>query len=84
MRRASIVSLIAAAALTGAGANPAAASGPAYCGALNMVASWPGGGPSQGVGVQEGGGMQNAMTRNTSQNTNGNDGMHLAVELSCQ
>jgi predicted ATPase len=35
------------------------------------------------VGVQPDGGMQNAMTQNTSQNTNGNDGMALAVARSC-
>jgi hypothetical protein len=78
----------AAAALAGAPSGSAdsgsADSGPAYCGALNMVASWPGAGPGQGVGVQPGGGMENAMTRDTSQNTNGNDGMGLAVALSCR
>jgi hypothetical protein len=88
MRRASIVAVVAAAALagvaSGSAANGPAANGPAYCGALNMLASWPGGGPSQGVGVQDGGGMQNAMTRDASQNTNGNDGMDLAVALSCR
>jgi hypothetical protein len=53
-----------------------------YVGACNMVASWPGLGPGNGVGVQPGGGMENAMTRNTSQNTNGNDGMFHAIFVS--
>jgi len=74
--------VVAAAALAGAGSG-SADNGPAYCGALNMLASWPGAGPGQGVGVQPGGGMENAMTRNTSQNTNGNDGMSRAVGVSC-
>jgi hypothetical protein len=81
----SLLVLVAAAATALAGATGGSAdNGPAYCGALNMVASWPGAGPGQGVGVQPGGGMENAMTRNTSQNTNGNDGMDLAVGLSCR
>jgi hypothetical protein len=78
------VVLVASAAAALAGATTGSAdSGPAYCGALNMLASWPGAGPGQGVGVQPGGGMENAMTQNTSQNTNGNDGMALAVARSC-
>ena len=32
-----------------------------FVGACNMVASWPGAGPGEGVGVQPGGGMENAM-----------------------
>jgi len=43
-----------------------------YCGALNMVHAWPGG----GANVPDGGGMQNAMTVN---NANGNAGMATAV-----
>ena len=43
-----------------------------YCGALNMVQAWPGGGAS----VPDGGGMQRAMAVD---NTNGNDGMATAV-----
>ena len=83
--RAGSVVLFAAAATALAGATSGSAdNGPAYCGALNMLASWPGAGPGQGVGVQPGGGMQNAMTQNTSQNTHGNDGMALAVALSCR
>ena len=79
------VVLFAAAATALAGATSGSAdNGPAYCGALNMLASWPGAGPGQGVGGQPGGGMENAMTQNTSQNTNGNDGMARAVALSCR
>jgi len=46
-----------------------------------MVASWPGlGGQNpNGVGVQPGGGMENAMTVN---NPNGNDGMTNATVVS--
>jgi hypothetical protein len=43
-----------------------------YCGAANMLNSWPGG----GANVPDGGGMQNAMTVN---NANGNNGMFGAV-----
>lgn len=53
-----------------------------FTGACNMLAAWPGAGPGNGMGVQPGGGMENAMTRNTSQNTNGNDGMFRAVLVS--
>ncbi len=59
-----------------------AAPGPTpngFTGACNMVASWPGAGPAQGVGVQPGGGMENAMTVN---NPNGNAGMFRAVDVS--
>jgi hypothetical protein len=83
IRTSSVVLVVAAAALAGA-TSGFADGGPAYCGALNMLASWPGAGPGQGVGVQPGGGMENAMTQNTSQNTNGNDGMALAVGHSCR
>ena len=60
-----------------------AAPGPTpngFTGACNMVASWPGAGPAQGVGVQPGGGMENAMERNL--NGNGNAGMNRAVDVS--
>ena len=60
-----------------------AAPGPTpngFTGACNMVASWPGAGPAQGVGVQPGGGMENAMERNL--NGNGNAGMERAVGVS--
>ena len=43
-----------------------------YCGALNMVHAWPGG----GANVPDGGGMQHAMAVN---NANGNNGMFGAV-----
>ena len=43
-----------------------------YCGALNMVHAWPGG----GANVPDGGGMENAMSVN---NANGNTGMFTAV-----
>ena len=59
-----------------------AAPGPTpngFTGACNMVASWPGAGPGEGVGVQPGGGMENAMTVN---NPNGNAGMERAVGVS--
>jgi hypothetical protein len=76
------VVLFAAAATALAGATSgSAANGPAYCGAMNMVASWPGAGPGQGVGVQPGGGMENAMKQD---NPNGNEGMALAVANSCR
>ena len=50
-----------------------------FIGACNMVAAWPGESPGQGVAVQEGGGMQRAMTVD---NPNGNYGMDTAVEVS--
>ena len=59
-----------------------AAPGPTpngFTGACNMLASWPGAGPGEGVGVQPGGGMENAMTVN---NPNGNAGMTRAVGVS--
>ena len=46
-----------------------------YCGALNMLHAWPGGGGN----VPAGGGMQNAMTVD---NANGNAGMFTAVAAS--
>lgn len=75
------VGLVVVVATLGLGVGTAAAAeGPAYCGATNMLASWPGLGPGNGVGVQPGGGMQLAMTRN---NPNGNAGMFHAVAVSC-
>ena len=50
-----------------------------FTGACNMRAAVSGYGPGQGVGVQPGGGMQNAMTVD---NPNGNLGMYRAVEVS--
>jgi len=50
-----------------------------FTGACNMLASWPGAGPAQGVGVQPEGGMENAMTVD---NPNGNAGMNRAVDVS--
>jgi hypothetical protein len=46
-----------------------------YCGALNMLHAWPGGGAK----VPDGGGMENAMTVD---NANGNTGMFTAVGAS--
>ena len=46
-----------------------------YCGALNMLHAWPGG----GANVPDGGGMLNAMTVD---NANGNTGMFTAVGAS--
>jgi hypothetical protein len=50
-----------------------------WVGACNMNSSWPGLGVGNGVGVQSGGGMQNAMTVD---NPNGNDGMFHAIFVS--
>ena len=69
--------------LTAFAGSVSAAPGPTpngFTGACNMVASWPGAGPGEGVGVQPGGGMENAMVRNL--NGNGNAGMTRAVEVS--
>ncbi len=68
--------------LTAFAGSVSAAPGPTpngFTGACNMVAAWPGYGPAQGVGVQPGGGMENAMTVN---NPNGNAGMERAVGVS--
>jgi orotidine-5'-phosphate decarboxylase len=46
-----------------------------YCGAMNMLQAWPGG----GANVPDGGGMENAMTVD---NANGNTGMFTAVGAS--
>jgi hypothetical protein len=60
-----------------------------WVGACNMNASWPTLSPGQAVGIQgtvafdgDGGGMENAMTVNQGQNTNGNDGMFNATAVS--
>jgi hypothetical protein len=50
-----------------------------FTGACNMVMSWPGVRVGNGVGVQPGGGMENAMTVN---NPNGNAGMYRAANNS--
>ena len=61
-----------------AGPNPTPAG---WVGACNMVVSFPGLGVQNpnGVGVQPGGGMENAMTVD---NPNGNDGMTIATVVS--
>lgn len=57
-----------------------------FVGACNMVASFAGAGPSQGVGVQDGGGMYQAMfgtpAASASGKENGNAGMATAVAQS--
>lgn len=60
-----------------------------WVGACNMNSSWPTLSPGQAVGIEgtvefdgDGGGMENAMTVNQSQNTNGNDGMFNATVVS--
>jgi hypothetical protein len=68
--------------LTAFAGSVSAAPGPTpngFIGACNMVAAVSGYGPGQGVGVQPGGGMENAMTVN---NPNGNAGMNRAVDVS--
>ena len=50
-----------------------------WVGACNMNSSWPGFSPSNGVAVQPGGGMENAMTRD---NEHGNAGMFRAIARS--
>jgi len=83
--RTNSVALVAAAAAALAGATSGSAdSGPADCGALNMLASWPGAGAGQGVRVQPGGGVENAMTPSTTHNHTRNDGMGLDDALSCR
>lgn len=66
-----------------------AAAGPnGFVGACNMVASWPGVGPAQGVGVQPGGGMEQAMFGTPAYDRfgyhNGDLGMDGAVAASAQ
>ena len=81
MRRALVlVSVSVVLALTTFVGNAKAAPDPTpngWVGACNMVVSWPGLGTQNpnGVGVQPGGGMENAMTVD---NPNGNDGMAIA------
>lgn len=60
-----------------------------WVGACNMNSSWPTLSPGNAVGIQgtvdfdgDGGGMENAMTVNQSENTNGNDGMFNATAVS--
>ena len=68
--------------LTAFAGSVSAAPGPTpngFTGACNMVMSWPGVRVGNGVGVQPGGGMENAMTVN---NPNGNAGMNRAVDVS--
>jgi hypothetical protein len=88
MKRAlAVVSALAVGAFTTFAGSAAAGRDPTpngYVGACNMSVSWPGFGVqnANGVGVQAGGGMENAMTVNQSQNTNGNDGMVHATNVS--
>lgn len=68
--------------LTAFAGGASAAPGPTpngFTGACNMVMAWPGVRLGNGVGVQPGGGMENAMTVN---NPNGNAGMNRAVDVS--
>ena len=80
MRRALVLASLVVLLLTAFAASAAAAPNPTpngWVGACNMVNSWPGLGAQNpnGVGVQPGGGMENAMTVD---NPNGNDGMATA------
>jgi hypothetical protein len=83
MKRAfALVSVLVSLGLAGFSGSAAAAPNPTpngYVGACNMLASWPDGGPGNGVGVQAGGGMERAMSVD---NPNGNDGMSRAVSVS--
>jgi hypothetical protein len=83
MKRAlALVAASAAITLTALAGNASAAPSPTpngWVGACNMVSSWPGLGPGNGVGVQPGGGMERAMTVD---NPNGNAGMFHAVSVS--
>ena len=68
-----LAATIAAALSVGAATSAATPTTPnGYCGALNMLQAWPGG----GANVPDGGGMENAMSVN---NANGNTGMSTAV-----
>jgi hypothetical protein len=81
--------ILAFAAFTG-GASAAPSPTPnGWVGACNMNSSWPTLSPGKAVGIQgtvewdgDGGGMEHAMTVNQSQNTNGNDGMFHATDVS--
>ena len=85
MRRALVlVSMLIALVLTSLAGSAAAGPNPTpngWVGACNMVVSFPGLGVQNpnGVGVQPGGGMENAMTVD---NPNGNDGMTTATVVS--
>lgn len=83
MKRAVVlVSVLVPLGLIGFAGRAAAAPSPTpngYVGACNMLASWPGLGPRNGVGVQPGGGMELAMSVD---NPNGNEGMFNAVFVS--
>jgi hypothetical protein len=77
MRKVLILAATVAAALSIGVATPAATptTPGGYCGAMNMLQAWPGG----GANVPDGGGMENAMTVD---NANGNTGMFTAVGAS--
>lgn len=80
--RAVLVAGLVTLSLTAFAGSVSAAPGPTpngFTGACNMVQSWPGVRLGNGVGVQPGGGMENAMTVN---NPNGNAGMNRAVDVS--
>ena len=82
LRVASVTGLVVLS-LTAFAGSASAAPGPTpngFTGACNMVMAWPGVRVGTGVGVQPGGGMENAMKRNL--NGNGNAGMNRAVERS--
>ena len=85
MRRALVlISLLVVLVLTASAGGAAAEPNPTpngWVGSCNMVVSWPGYGAQDpnGVGVQPGGGMENAMTVD---NPNGNDGMNNASVVS--
>jgi hypothetical protein len=80
MRRALVLASLVVLLLAAFSSSAVAAPNPTpngWVGACNMVNSWPGLGAQNpnGVGVQPGGGMENAMTVD---NPNGNDGMAIA------
>lgn len=77
MRKVLILAATVAAALSvGVATSAATPTTPGgYCGAMNMLQAWPGG----GANVPDGGGMENAMTVD---NANGNTGMFTAVGAS--
>ncbi|MFZ1881017.1 MAG: hypothetical protein WAU41_12800 [Gaiellaceae bacterium] len=77
MRKVLILAATAAAALSvGVATSAATPTTPGgYCGAMNMLQAWPGG----GANVPDGGGMENAMTVD---HANGNTGMFTAVGAS--
>lgn len=84
MRRALVLASLVVLLLAAFSGSAVAAPNPTpngWVGACNMVVSFPGLGAQSpnGVGVQPGGGMENAMTVN---NPNGNDGMTTATLVS--